>query len=67
MDVGVFNVLQQLSLDNKSIFACTLWSLWKQRNYVFLDKQEGYHAFVCDGGTTLLTGWRNGKKQKKNL
>jgi hypothetical protein len=28
----VFNVLQNLNLDNTSKFDCAMWSIWKQRN-----------------------------------
>jgi hypothetical protein len=30
----VFNVLQNLNLDNTSKFDCAMWSIWKQRNDV---------------------------------
>jgi hypothetical protein len=62
---SVFNVLQQLSLDNISIFAYMLWLLWQQRNDIVWRIEKATRAVVCDKEPLYCRDGEMSEKQKR--
>jgi hypothetical protein len=62
---SVFNVLQQLSLDNISIFAYMLWLLWQQRNDIVWRIEKATRAVVCDKEPLYCQDGEMSEKQKR--
>ncbi|GAU38731.1 hypothetical protein TSUD_208420 [Trifolium subterraneum] len=59
---NVFNIMLQLNEDSRAVFACVMWSIWKQRNDVIWRNERVHRTVVCERANSLLTGWRNARE-----
>lgn len=55
----IFKALHKLSKNNQVVFACTIWSIWKQRNDLIWRNESMLRVAVCARGTNLLNSWQN--------
>ncbi|WJX13206.1 hypothetical protein P8452_03622 [Trifolium repens] len=54
----MFQILQQLSKDDTAVFACTLWSIWKQRNNKIWNNVIDAQNFVFSRAVNMLQEWK---------
>jgi hypothetical protein len=59
---NVFKIMHKLNEDSRAVFACTMWSIWKQRNDVVWRNERLPRTDVSERGISLLIGWRNAKE-----
>jgi hypothetical protein len=59
---NVFNIMLQLNEDSRAVFACVMWSIWKQRNDVIWRNERVHRTVVCERANSLLTCWRNARE-----
>jgi hypothetical protein len=57
----IFQVLQTLSCENAALFACILWSIWKQRNNKVWNDIVDAQCFVLERASSLLYDWKAAK------
>jgi hypothetical protein len=50
----IFNILQQLTKEDKAVFACILWSIWKQRNNQIWNNVTDAQNFVFSHAINML-------------
>jgi hypothetical protein len=62
---NVFKIMGQLNEDSRAVFACTMWSIWKQRNDVVWRNERTPRTAVCERGLSLITGWRNARETRE--
>ncbi|KAK2362141.1 hypothetical protein QL285_087230 [Trifolium repens] len=55
---AIFNILQQLSKEDKAVFACILWSIWKQRNNQIWNNVTDAQNFVFSRAINMLQDWK---------
>jgi hypothetical protein len=65
LNENVFKIMGQLNEDSRAVFACIMWSIWKQRNDVVWRNERLPRTDVCERGISLLTGWRNAKEVRE--
>jgi len=56
-----FEVLQTLSIENAALFACILWSIWKQRNNKMWNDIVDKECCVLECASSLLYDWKAAK------
>ncbi|GAU37566.1 hypothetical protein TSUD_153990 [Trifolium subterraneum] len=54
----IFHILQQLSKDDSTVFACILWSIWKQRNNQIWNNVTDAQNFVLSRAVNMLQEWK---------
>ncbi|PNX94619.1 cytochrome p450 [Trifolium pratense] len=54
----IFHILKQLSKNDVAMFACILWSIWKQRNNQIWNNVTDAQSFVFSRAATMLQDWR---------
>jgi hypothetical protein len=54
----IFHILQQLSKNDAALFACILWSIWKQRNNQIWNNVTDAQSFVFSRAVSMLQDWR---------
>jgi hypothetical protein len=54
----MFQILQQLSKDNTTVFACTLWTIWKQQNNKIWNNVTDAQNFVFSRVVNMLQEWK---------
>ncbi|CAJ2647159.1 unnamed protein product [Trifolium pratense] len=54
----IFQILQQLSKDDSAVFACVLWSIWKQRNNQIWNNVIDAQHFVFSRAINMLQDWK---------
>jgi hypothetical protein len=62
---NVLKIMGQLNEDSRAVFACTMWSIWKQRNDVVWQNERTPRTAVCERGLSLITGWRNARETRE--
>lgn len=62
--VTMFEILQELDSSQRVIWACVMWSIWKQRNDCIWRNEVMTTAAVRDRGLNLLTGWQNAQDSR---
>ncbi|GAU48398.1 hypothetical protein TSUD_405430 [Trifolium subterraneum] len=53
----VFQILRQLSKEDAALFACILWSIWKQRNNQIWNNVTDAQSFVFSRANNMLQEW----------
>ncbi|MCI15681.1 cytochrome P450, partial [Trifolium medium] len=54
----IFRILKKLSKNDAAMFACILWSIWKQRNNQIWNNVTDAQSFVFSRAATMLHDWR---------
>ncbi|KAK2382746.1 hypothetical protein QL285_070262 [Trifolium repens] len=54
----IFHILQQLSKNDATLFACILWSIWKQHNNQIWNNVIDAQSFVFSRVVSMLQDWR---------
>jgi hypothetical protein len=54
----IFHILQQLSKNDATLFACILWSIWKQHNNQIWNNVIDAQSFVFSRAVSMLQDWR---------
>jgi hypothetical protein len=54
----IFHILQQLSKNDVALFACILWSMWKQHNNQIWNDVIDAPIFVFSRVVSMLQDWR---------
>lgn len=49
----IFNVLHKLSKNLQAVFGCTIWSIWKQMNYLIWRSEIIYGGSMCKGNKSV--------------